>query len=85
MKFKASFLINEDPRKSSFSYGKLMVIEKLSAILCLLIFFLSCTKTEIDIYYKSSSNIAAIYLMRCISVCVAALMLVLVLRHFALF
>jgi hypothetical protein len=50
-----------------------MAIEKISCLLTTLIFFLSCTKTEMDIQSYDSEKISSNYLMNTISACTAAL------------
>ena len=73
MKFKAHFLINEDPKVSKFAHSKLMAIEKISCLITTLIFFLSCCKTEMDILTGDPSKITSMYIMYTLSICTVAL------------
>jgi hypothetical protein len=66
-------LLHEDPRKSRFSHSRLMALEKISCLLATLIFFLSCTKTEMDIQSYDSERLSSRYIMNTISACTLGL------------
>ena len=85
MKYKAGFLINEDPKKSRFLHGKVIAIEQLSCLLTILIFFLSVGKTELDCLTGDLMRDNSMYIMGVLSVCTCALMVVLLLRHVCMF
>lgn len=67
------YLLHEDPRKSRFSHSRLMSLEKISCLLAMLIFFLSCTKTEMDISDYDPSRISSRYIMNAMSACTLGL------------
>lgn len=85
VKYKAEFLISEDPKKSRFLHGKLVAIEQLSCLLTVLIFFLSVCKTELDSLTGDLMRDNSQYIMGTLSVCTFALMAVLLLRYVCLF
>ena len=63
----------------------MLILEKLSCILTILIFFLACGKTEIDIANKSPNHVSAFYLMNALSLCTFALMAVVFCRYLCVF
>jgi hypothetical protein len=72
-RFRGQYLLNEDPRKSRFSHSKLMAIEKISCLLATLIFFLSCSKTEMDIIQYDPDQLSSRAVMYALSVCTGSL------------